>query len=240
MCGDLNDRYINIYAIHLPRLRARRIERVKKWEKGSIFSRYMKKNYLDLLDAIRQIAQLGLNYSKDPYDLERYRRLMELAAGAYSDITGLESPEIKARFTRELGYITAKVGVQGALFDETGRLLLEKRKDDGLWGMPAGWVETGETPADALVREFREETGMEVETVALIGLYTRLPGEYAQPHTSIHPVYLCRYVSGTLRVSHESLAMEYHDPATIVHWHKDHGLQAEDAVRYRMDLVKFG
>jgi hypothetical protein len=164
------------------------METVKKREKGSIFSRYMKKNYLDLLDAIGQIAHLGLNYSKDPYDLERYRRLMELAAGAYSDITGLESPEIKAR----LGYITAKVGVQGALFDETGRLLLEKRRDDGLWGMPAGWVETGETPADAL------------------------------------------------RVSHESLAMEYHDPATIVDWHKDHGLQEEDAVRYRLDLVKFG
>jgi len=198
----------------------------------------MQKNYLDLLDAIRAIAQLGLNYSKDLYDLERYRKLLELAAGSYAEITGLESPEIEARFTRELGYITPKVGVQGALFDEGGRLLLECRKDDGLWGLPAGWVETGETPAEALVREFREETGLEIETVVLIGLYTRLPGEYAQPHTSIHPLYLCRYVSGTIRLSHESLAMEYHDPATITHWHKDHGLQAEEALRYWRGLAQ--
>ena len=192
----------------------------------------MQKNYLDLLDEVSSIARLGLNYTKDPYDLERYRKLLDLAAGGYAAITGLERPAIKARFTRELGYITPKIGVQGALFDETGRLLLERRRDDGCWGLPAGWVEAGETPAEALVREFLEETGLEVEPVALLGLYTRLPGEYAQPHTSIHPVYLCRYIGGTLQVSHESLAMEYHDPATITEWHKDHGLQAEAAVKY--------
>ena len=94
MCGDLNDHYVDIYAIHLPRRRARGIETVKKREKGSIFSRYMKKNYLDLLDAVRQIAQLGLNYSKDPYDLERYRRLMELAAGAYTPSPGMVYPAL--------------------------------------------------------------------------------------------------------------------------------------------------
>lgn len=199
----------------------------------------MKRNYLDLLDEISAIAQLGLNYSKDPFDLERYRRLLGLAADVYADITGLESPAIRERFTRELGYITPKIGVQGALFDDAGRMLLERRKDDGCWGMPAGWVEAGERPADALVREFKEETGMEIEPVVLLGLYTRLPGEYAQPHTSIHPFYLCRYVSGTLRLSHESLAMEYHDPATITEWHKDHGLQAEEAVQYwRANRVK--
>lgn len=193
----------------------------------------MKANYLDLLDQIRAIAQLGLNYSKDPFDVDRYRRLLELAAGAYSDITGLEPPLIRDRFSRELGYITPKVGVQGALFDAGGRILLEQRRDDALWGLPSGWVETGETPADALVREFREETGLEIEPVSMIGLYTRLPGQYAQPHTSIHLLYLCRCKGGTLRISHESLAMEYHDPADILHWHKDHREQAEYAIASR-------
>ena len=194
----------------------------------------MEKNYLDLLDQIRAIAQLGLNYSRDPYDVERYRRLLDLSAGTYSAITGLDSAVIRQRFSRELGYITPKIGVQGALFDNSGRLLLEQRSDDRCWGMPAGWVETGETPADALVREFREEAGLEVEPVSMIGLYTRMPGEYAQPHTSIHVLYLCRYKSGVIQISHESLAMEYRDPATITCWHKDHGLQTEDALRHWM------
>lgn len=83
----------------------------------------MKKNYLDLLDQLRAIARLGINYSKDPYDLERYNRLMDLACGEYAELTGLEPAAIRERFSRELGYITAKLGVQGALFDPQGRLL---------------------------------------------------------------------------------------------------------------------
>lgn len=66
----------------------------------------MKRNYLDLLDQLRAIAQLGINYSKDPYDLERYHRLMELACSEYAELTGLEPASIRERFGRELGYIT--------------------------------------------------------------------------------------------------------------------------------------
>jgi 8-oxo-dGTP pyrophosphatase MutT (NUDIX family) len=193
----------------------------------------MEKNLLDLLDQLRSIAQLGLNYSKDPYDRERYHRLMDLAAGQYSAITGLTTETIRDRFARELGYITPKIGVQGALFDETGRILLEQRVDDALWGLPSGWVEVGEGPATAIVREFLEETGFEVEPVALIGFYTRLPGQYHQPHSSVHVLYLCRCLGGTLRLSHESLAMEYRDPDTIQNWHKDHCEQVAAALVYK-------
>lgn len=193
----------------------------------------MKKNYLDLLDQLRSIAQLGINYSKDPYDLERYHRLMGLACSEYSEVTGLEPASIRERFSRELGYITPKLGVQGALFDADGKLLLEQRKDDALWGLPSGWVEAGEGPETALTREFQEEAGLRVEPVKVIGFYTRLPGEYQQPHSSVHILYLCGYLGGSLRKSHESLDMTYTDPAAIRHWHKDHRVQAEAALQYR-------
>jgi 8-oxo-dGTP pyrophosphatase MutT (NUDIX family) len=188
---------------------------------------------LDLLDQLRSIAQLGLNYSKDPFDLERYHRLMALACAEYSELTGLEPDAIRERFSCELGYITPKLGVQGALFDTGGKLLLEQRKDDALWGLPSGWVEVGEGPEAALVREFQEEAGLEVEPVKVIGFYTRLPGEYQQPHSSVHILYLCRYINGSLRKSHESLDMVYTDPAVIRHWHKDHRIQAETALQYQ-------
>lgn len=193
----------------------------------------MTKNYLDLLDQIRSIAQLGINYSKDPFDLERYHRLMALACAEYAEFTGLEPAAIRERFSRELGYITPKLGVQGALFDSSGKLLLEQRIDDALWGLPAGWVEVGEGPETAVVREFGEEAGLQVEPVKIIGFYTRLAGEYQQPHSSVHILYLCRYLGGELRKSHESLDMVYADPAEIRDWHKDHRLQAEAALKYR-------
>jgi 8-oxo-dGTP pyrophosphatase MutT (NUDIX family) len=201
---------------------------VDEWKKFS-----MKRNYLDLLDQLRAIGQLGINYSKDPYDLERYHRLMELACAEYAEFTGLGPAAIRERFSRELGYITPKLGVQGALFDAEGRLLLEQRKDDALWGLPSGWVEAGEGPESALVREFMEEAGLQVEPVKVIGFYTRLPGDYQQPHSSVHVLYLCRYLGGSLRKSHESLDMVYADPAVIRDWHKDHRVQVQTALRYR-------
>jgi hypothetical protein len=60
----------------------------------------MKKNYLDLLDELRSIAQLGLNYSKNPYDIVNYNRLLQLAVDNYSDFTGLPTEEIKERFAK--------------------------------------------------------------------------------------------------------------------------------------------
>jgi ADP-ribose pyrophosphatase YjhB (NUDIX family) len=192
----------------------------------------MKKGMLDLLDEITAIAQLGINYSKDPYDLGRYNRLLELAAGEYAGFTDFPADSIRQRFTRELGYITPKVGVQGALFDAEGKILLEQRVDDALWGLPAGWVEAGERPETAIVREFREETGFIIEPIAIIGFNSRLPGDYNQPHTSVHILYLCRRLGGQLQISHESLQMTFSNPSTIQDWHMDHGLQAEKATRF--------
>jgi 8-oxo-dGTP pyrophosphatase MutT (NUDIX family) len=192
----------------------------------------MKKGMLDLLDEMTAIAQLGINYSKDPYDLGRYNRLLELAAGEYSAFTGFPADSIRQRFTRELGYITPKIGVQGALFNAEGKILLEQRVDDALWGLPAGWVEAGERPETAIAREFSEETGFIVEPIAIIGFNSRLPGDFGQPHTSVHILYLCKCLGGQLQISHESLQMIWSDPSTIQHWHMDHGLQAEKAMQF--------
>ncbi len=190
------------------------------------------KNQLDLLDELRSIAQLGINYAKDPFDLERYRRLLQIAADSYSEITGLPSEEIKARFSKELGYITPKIGVNGALFNSEGKILLEQRSDDGLRGIPSGWVDVGEGPETALKREYMEEANLVIEPLDIIKFYTRLPGEYNQPHTSVHILYYCKYISGDLKKSHENLEMGFMDYRMVTQWHKDHQRQAEDAVYY--------
>ena len=184
-----------------------------------------------MLDEVRAIAQTGLNYVKNPYDEAQYSRLLELASAQYAEIADLPTQTIIDRFRKDLGYITPKVGVQCILFNNAGQLLLEHRHDDNLWGLPGGWVDTGETPEMAIVREMKEEADLEVVVEQLAGFYTRLPGEWDQPHTSVHIAYLCKYISGTILISHESLEIAYYDPAEITNWHKDHGIIAEDAVR---------
>ena len=56
--------------------------------------------------------------------------------------------------------------------DERGRILLQKRTDGDFWSLPAGGMEPGETPTQAAIREVREETGLEVELVRFLGLYS--------------------------------------------------------------------
>lgn len=182
----------------------------------------MTRTILELLDELRAIAQLGLHYAKNEYDLERYRRLMQLAAEHYADITGLDEPEIIARFNKELGYVTPKVGVSGVVFSEDHKILLARRSDDGTWGLPAGWCEVGEEPAFTMKREMREETGLEVEVTALIDTFTRSPSMFNEPHASCLFLYHCHVLGGTLTPSHETPELGFFDYTTIDHWHKDH------------------
>ncbi len=65
-----------------------------------------------------------------------------------------------------------EAGVAAVVFDGAQRVLLGRRADNGLWGLPSGHVEAGETVAEAVRREVREETGLEVAIVRLIGVYS--------------------------------------------------------------------
>jgi hypothetical protein len=89
-------------------------------------------NSLEFFEELRSIAQLGLNYTKDPFDRERYQRLLELVVEKYSVLSNLPAEEVASRFRSDLGHITPKVGVDAAVFSEDGRMLLVKRTDDNL------------------------------------------------------------------------------------------------------------
>jgi len=63
-------------------------------------------------------------------------------------------------------------GVAVVIFDENERVLLQKRADVGLWGLPSGHVEPGETVAEAAIREIKEETNLRIRLLKLIGVYS--------------------------------------------------------------------
>ena len=66
----------------------------------------------------------------------------------------------------------AALGVSIAIMDGEGRILLEKREDFHVWGLPGGEIEPGKSAAQAALREAREETGLEVRLMAMVGLYS--------------------------------------------------------------------
>lgn len=192
----------------------------------------MRKSINELLDELRSIAQLGLNYSKDPYDRERYERLMEIASQQYESLCDVPSPEIKARFGKELGYITPKVGVSASIFNAKGQQLLVRRTDDLSWCLPCGWAEVGESPQESLRREVLEETGLVVEVCDQIRLGSRKPGDFKLPHASYHLQFHCVVTAGVIRESHETTDIGYYDISQIENWHLDHKVEAQTAQAY--------
>jgi ADP-ribose pyrophosphatase YjhB (NUDIX family) len=184
---------------------------------------------LPLLDELQTLARTGLNYTSNPYDAERYRRVLDLVSRYYGQVLELPSSEVLQRFRAELGYITPKVGAEAAVFDDEGRILLVRRSDDGLWCLPCGWVEPGESPAEAAVREAREETGLDVRILRLVDVFTRKPDAGYGPHTAIAVIYLCEVVGGSLRGSHETTDVGYARIPDVDAWHELHREYAQAA-----------
>lgn len=189
-------------------------------------------NTLQILEEIRAIAQLGLNYSSDVYDRERYERLLAIACSEYASLSDLQPEVISDRFRDELGYITPKVGVSAAIFNSKGEMLLVNRTDDLSWCFPCGWAEVNETPQQSLVREVMEETGLRVEVKDLIRLSTRMPGEFGIPHTTYHLEFFCEVLDGTFTESHETTNIGFYRVNVERNWHRDHQLEAIAALEF--------
>lgn len=177
---------------------------------------------LELLDEIRILASNGLEYADNEYDRDRYTRLMELVAKHYGQALELPPSEVRQRFRAELGHVTPKVGGDGAIFDDSGRILLMRRVDDGTWCLPCGWIEPGETPSQAVVREVKEETGLDVRPIELVGLFPRPAGAGNGPHAVISVLYLCEVARGSLACSSEGLELQYWNLDEVPVWYAHH------------------
>ena len=105
-------------------------------------------------------------------------------------------------------------GADALVRDARGRVLLVRRADDGRWAMPGGWVDPGETPERAVVREVAEETGLRVSAPRLLHTERR--------PASVHYTFACTLDGGDLRTSDESLEVAFVCPDAIDQWHMDH------------------
>ena len=105
-------------------------------------------------------------------------------------------------------YEQPKVGA-GALIERDKCLLLLQRTTEPFrlhWNLPAGYVEVDETPAQAAVREVREETGLQVEVVALENVYSYTDDPRGN---GVFIVYRCRVIGGALSESPEGMNLTY-------------------------------
>jgi 8-oxo-dGTP pyrophosphatase MutT (NUDIX family) len=189
-----------------------------------------------LIDEVQAIARTGLHYSENPFDRERYTRLLDAMQREYAARTMLESAAIRDRFEAEIGYVTAKVGADAAVFDDHDRILLAHRADDSKWGLIAGWVDPNESPEQTVVRELAEEAGVQARVERLVGVFFREARAGEHPHGTVSIVYLCSITGGRPRPQlHEVSELSWRaiDDLRADEWHHHHEQLARAALDAR-------
>ncbi|HEX6676519.1 MAG TPA: NUDIX domain-containing protein [Actinomycetes bacterium] len=103
--------------------------------------------------------------------------------------------------------------------DDAGRILLHRRTDNALWSIPGGAMEVGESIAETVVREVKEETGLVVAPERLVGIYSnpRHVVEYAdgEVRQQFSVCFACRLVGGQVATGDESSEVGFFTPVEI-------------------------
>lgn len=106
-------------------------------------------------------------------------------------------------------------GACAIIFNDFGEILLERRSDNGFWGLPGGVVEIGEAVEHTVIREVLEETGLEVVITRLVGIYSDPKHHTIQGYPdgrlfhNITMVFECEHRGGELHISEESFDLRY-------------------------------
>jgi ADP-ribose pyrophosphatase YjhB (NUDIX family) len=157
----------------------------------------MDPDWLRWVKRLQAIAQEGLTYTRDGYDLGRYEQLREIAAEILAAHSTGDLQDARALLELETGPATPKVDARAAVF-RGSEILLVKEPDDSGWSVPGGWADVGETASESAVREVREESGYLVRAVRLISAYDRDRQSHTPlPYHVYRLVFLCEILERT-------------------------------------------
>ena len=153
---------------------------------------------------LQSLAQAGLYYGKDEYDKERYARIREISAEMIAERTELSLEKVKMLFCADTGYQTPKVDTRAAVFLNDQILLVKER--DGRWSLPGGWCEYNLSPAENVIKETKEEAGLDVIPVRLIAAQDR--AKHNKPdylYGVVKLTYLCVSMGGAFNANTETV-----------------------------------
>lgn len=126
---------------------------------------------VDIARDLQALAQAGLYYGKDKYDIERFEKIRDLSAHLLSYALQKDFEEVKKFFCADSGYQTPKIEVRSAVFKENKILLVQE--DDGRWAMPGGWADIQYSLLENAVKEIEEEAGVQAEIDFVVALQDR-------------------------------------------------------------------
>lgn len=170
----------------------------------------MEKNEIWLQWAVelQALAQAGLFYGKDPYDLERYGRIRDIAAEMIGYKTQIPLDKVKNLFCNEIGYQTPKIDTRAAIFQD-GKILLV-HEANGTWSLPGGWVDVNISVEENTVKEVKEEAGLDVSVRRIIAVQDREKHNLPVYAYKVCKIFLlCDVRSGAFARNIETVGFDY-------------------------------
>ncbi|NOR34636.1 MAG: NUDIX domain-containing protein [Bacteroidales bacterium] len=128
---------------------------------------------LQLAKQVQALAENGLHFSENDFDLDRYQILEEISLRMLTLITGLPAETIEVSTPERNGYRTPKVDVRAVIFNDQDEILMVKERVDSRWSLPGGWCDVGYTPTETAEKEAEEEAGIKVKASRLLAVFDK-------------------------------------------------------------------
>ena len=165
--------------------------------------------WLEWAREIQQLCQTGLAFSESNYDTQRYKQLTKLAADIVASHSELDKNSLTERFIAHPGYATPKIDIRAAIIQDD-KILLVQEAMDNRWAMPGGWADVGESPSEAIIRETKEESGLDILPKKIVGVYdANCDGRPLELFHAYKIVFLCDVADGVLTKSDETIDVKY-------------------------------
>ncbi|MGL4741494.1 MAG: NUDIX hydrolase [Sarcina sp.] len=169
----------------------------------------MSDKWIEWTREMQSIAQAGITYSKDKYDIERFERLQELAAEIISEYTQVNFEKVKDLLQNEKGYLTPKVDIRAAIIKDNKILLAQEELDDR-WSLPGGWADIGLSVSENAIKEAYEEAGAKIKPKKIIAILDKDKHNTPKTFNSIYKIFvLCDFIEGEYKENIETKASEF-------------------------------
>ncbi|GIO25901.1 NUDIX hydrolase [Ornithinibacillus bavariensis] len=164
----------------------------------------MEPNWLKWAKELQAIAQAGLTYSKDKYDLERFEEIRKISIEMLAERTTLDKEIIRNLFANETGYATPKVDIRAVVFHNR-RLLMVKENTDNKWALPGGWADIGLSPSEVAIKEVKEESGYDVRAVKMLGVLDKKCHPHPPSAYHVYKIFIqCEIIGGHPKIGLET------------------------------------
>ena len=167
-------------------------------------------DFLNEIKRLKSISDIGLFYSKDNYDRERYETVRDISQSLLAHLINQPLSILTDFYINPLDYPTPKVDIRALVLNEKMEILMVQEQTDGFWALPGGWADIGSSPKEVAIKEVAEETGLAVDVKTLLAVFDKRCHPHPPEANYVYKlVFGCQYTEGGLAKGFDILDVNF-------------------------------